>query len=120
MWTWIAGKNYPHATYSFIRSRTGKRGNSTALSDLLYADTFFTGLQLGIDNLRHDVHLSPKFVEQTRLHVARLITRHGTVEGLLAAEAPAPGRPVGNISRCKTHPQKSYEVTAFRPQAFIG
>ena len=54
-----------------------------------------TGLQLGIDNLRHDVHLSPKFVEQTRLHVARLITRHGNVEGLLAAEAPAAGRPVG-------------------------
>src|SRR5262249_36098227 len=52
------------------------------------------GLQLGIDNLRHDVHLSPKFVEQVRLHVARLITRHGTVEGLLAAEAPA--RATGN------------------------
>src|ERR1051326_3161632 len=54
-----------------------------------------SGLQLGIDNLRHDVHLSPKFVEQTRLHVARLITRHGAMEGLLATEAP--GRhPVGN------------------------
>src|SRR6476659_3442160 len=53
-----------------------------------------TGLQLGIDNLRHDVHLSPKFVEQTRLHVARLITRHGAMEGLLATETP--GRPVGN------------------------
>src|ERR1041385_7015726 len=47
-----------------------------------------SGLQLGIDNLRHDVHLSPKFVEQTRLHVARLITRHGAMEGLLATEAP--------------------------------
>ena len=47
-----------------------------------------TGLQLGIDNLRHDVHLSPKFVEQVRLHVARLITRHGTIDGLVAAEAP--------------------------------
>ncbi len=53
-----------------------------------------TGLQLGIDNLRHDVHLSPKFVEQARLHIARLITRHGTVEGLVAAEAPA--RAAGN------------------------
>jgi len=27
------------------------------------------GLQLGVDNLRHDVHLSPRFVEQARLHV---------------------------------------------------
>ena len=33
-------------------------------------------LQLGVDNLRHDVHLSPKFVEQARLQIARLIVRH--------------------------------------------
>jgi len=46
------------------------------------------GLQLGVDNLRHDVHLSPKVTEQTRLQIARLIARHGDVEGLLAAEAP--------------------------------
>jgi class 3 adenylate cyclase len=44
------------------------------------------GLQLGVDNLRHDVHLSPKFVEQTRLQIARLVMRHGDMEGLLAAE----------------------------------
>jgi len=54
-----------------------------------------SGLQLGIDNLRHDVHLSPKFVEQTRLHIARLITRHGAMEALLATEAPA-RNPIGN------------------------
>src|SRR5271167_4035638 len=48
------------------------------------------GLQLGIDNLRHDVHLSPKFVLQTRSQISRLIVRHGDVEGLLAAEAPQP------------------------------
>ena len=46
------------------------------------------GLQLGIDNLRHDVHLSTRFVEQARLQIARLIVRHGDMEGLLAAEAP--------------------------------
>src|SRR6202166_612308 len=46
------------------------------------------GLQLGIDNRRHDVHLSPKFVTQTRAQIARLIIRHGDVEGLLAAGAP--------------------------------
>jgi hypothetical protein len=45
-------------------------------------------LQLGVDNLRYDVHLSPKFVEQVRLHIARLVMRHGNVEGLLAAESP--------------------------------
>ena len=45
------------------------------------------GLQLGVDNLRHDVYLSARFVEQARLQVARLIVRHGDMEGLLAAEA---------------------------------
>src|SRR5215469_3497160 len=43
-------------------------------------------LQLGVDNLRHDVHLSFKFVDQARLHIARLIVRHGGMEGLIAAE----------------------------------
>ena len=42
---------------------------------------------MGVDNLRHDVHLSPKFVEQARLQIARLIMRHGDMEGLLAAES---------------------------------
>ena len=48
------------------------------------------GLQLGIDDLRHDVHLSPKFVAHTRSQISRLIVRHGDVEGLLAAETPQP------------------------------
>jgi hypothetical protein len=46
------------------------------------------GLQLGIDNLRHDVHLGTRFAEQARLQIARLIVRHGDMEGLLAADAP--------------------------------
>jgi len=46
------------------------------------------GLQVGVDNLRHDVHLSTRFVEQARLQVARLIVRHGDMEGLLDADAP--------------------------------
>jgi hypothetical protein len=46
------------------------------------------GLQLGVDNLRHDVHLSPRFVEQMRLHIGRLVVLHGNVGGLLAAEVP--------------------------------
>jgi len=45
------------------------------------------GLLVGIDNLRFDVHLSPKFVEQARLQISRLIIRHGAVDGLLAADS---------------------------------
>ena len=46
------------------------------------------GLSVGVDNLRHDVALSPRFVESSRAHIMRLIVRHGELEGLLAAEAP--------------------------------
>ncbi len=46
------------------------------------------GLCLGVDNLRHDVFLSPRFAEVARAHIARMIVRHGELEGLLAAEAP--------------------------------
>src|SRR6202012_5255670 len=43
---------------------------------------------LGVDNLRHDVVLSPRFVEAAKQQIARLLARHGELDGLLAAEAP--------------------------------
>jgi class 3 adenylate cyclase len=46
------------------------------------------GLQLGVDNLRHDVHLSRGFVEKVRPHLARLIAQHGNVDAILASEEP--------------------------------
>jgi len=51
------------------------------------------GLSVGVDNLRHDVVLSPRFVELGRAQIARLIARHGELEGLLSTEASrsAPG-----------------------------
>jgi hypothetical protein len=61
------------------------------------------GLQVGIDNLRHDVHLSPKFVEQMRLHISRLVVVHGNVGGLLAAEDTelSSGKFVGGVRPAK-------------------
>jgi hypothetical protein len=50
------------------------------------------GLAVGVDNLRHDVVLSPKFAELARAQIARLIGRHGELEGLLGAEAPQTGQ----------------------------
>jgi hypothetical protein len=47
------------------------------------------GLQVGIDNLRHDVYLSPKFVEAARSQLARLIAHHGDVEDLPAPDTLA-------------------------------
>lgn len=46
------------------------------------------GIAVGVDNLRHDVVLSPRFVELTRAQVMRLIARHGELEDLVGAESP--------------------------------
>jgi class 3 adenylate cyclase len=70
----------------------------------------FEGLQVGIDNLRHDVYLSPKFIESARAQIVRLIAYHGEVESLLAAESRnfASGRriagPDDTSTRVRTQP----------------
>ena len=54
------------------------------------------GLVTGIDNLRHDVYLSPKFSEAARQQIFKLVAKHGNVEELVAEErmaGPAPARP---------------------------
>jgi hypothetical protein len=47
------------------------------------------GLQRGVDNLRYDVYLSPRVVEDLRLHLARYIRHFGEVDGLLELDLPA-------------------------------
>jgi hypothetical protein len=44
------------------------------------------GLQLGIDNIRHDVWFSPSFCEAAGTHIANLIAKFGNVEGVVSAE----------------------------------
>jgi hypothetical protein len=43
------------------------------------------GLQLGIDNIRHDVWLSPTFCQAAGSHIGRLIAKHGNVESVMSA-----------------------------------
>ena len=65
-------------------------------------------LQLGIDNLRHDVFLSAKFVEQMRSHIARLIMRSGNVESMVAAEVssvPRENHFIGSDAIAKGRPK---------------
>jgi hypothetical protein len=45
------------------------------------------GLVTGVDNVRHDVYLSPKFVEIARGYLLKLIARHGNVEDLIQADS---------------------------------
>ena len=52
----------------------------------------FSGLQLGVDNLRYDVMLSPRVCEGMSLHLARYIRHFGEVEALLELDVPTVNR----------------------------
>jgi hypothetical protein len=44
------------------------------------------GLQLGIDNVRHDVWFSPAFSKAVGAHIGKLIAKFGNVENVMSAE----------------------------------
>ena len=71
--------------------RLGGRPERPALPNLTASTPVVAldGISVGVDNLRHDVVLSPKFVELARAQIARLIMRHGELDGLLGSEAAA-------------------------------
>jgi class 3 adenylate cyclase len=70
--------------------RLGKEPEKLAPPEMIAAvpSIALEGLAVGVDNLRHDVTLSPRFVDAARAQITRLIVRHGELEGLLAAETP--------------------------------
>ena len=43
-------------------------------------------LRLGIDNVRHDVWLSPEFTKVAGAHIAKLIAKYGNIESLVVDE----------------------------------
>ncbi len=49
----------------------------------------FTDLQLGVDNLRYDVFLSPRITADLSFHLARYICRFGEVEALFEMDTPS-------------------------------
>jgi class 3 adenylate cyclase len=53
----------------------------------------FSGLQLGVDNLRYDVFLSPRLTADISFHLARYIRRFGGVESLFEMEAISTPQP---------------------------
>jgi len=50
-------------------------------------------LQLGVDNLRYDVFLSPRSIADLRFHLARYLCRFGEVETLLQMDVPSAPQP---------------------------
>ena len=55
------------------------------------------GLVRGVDNIRHDVALSSRFMETARQHIFRLIVKHGRIEALVE-ELSAIARPASRIT----------------------
>src|SRR5438067_13116702 len=47
------------------------------------------GLLTGVDNVRTDVYLSPKFADVTRQHIAKLLAKYGSVEDFVAEDSLA-------------------------------
>src|SRR5215469_1341156 len=68
--------------------RLGGAPEKLGLPNLAASTPFISlsGLAVGVDNLRHDVVLSPKFVEVARAQISRLIIRHGELDGWLLSE----------------------------------
>src|SRR3569623_2162759 len=65
--------------------RTSLAEHARALSPLATytPELTISGLLTGVDNVRHDVYLSAKFLELTRGHITDLIEKHGAVEDLV-------------------------------------
>lgn len=72
-------------------------------------------LQLGVDNLRHDVHLSPSFIEQARLHVARIIVRHAGLEGLFPPEPVESLREERRFLHSRSAPKQEPKIPKVHP-----
>src|SRR5579872_2648614 len=70
--------------------RLGGAPDKPALPNLAASTPFVSleGISVGVDNLRHDVLLSPRFVELARVQIARLIARHGDLEDLVGGDTP--------------------------------
>ncbi len=74
------------APFSFLQ-----RGNLADHAKDLSLSTYAPALRLenlmtGVDNVRHDVFLSPRFSETARGHLARLIAQYGNVKDLVEEE----------------------------------
>ncbi len=66
--------------------RLGSQSQKPGLPELTAGAPSLTleGLTVGVDNLRHDVVVSPRFSEASRLQIARLVGQYGEVKDLMA------------------------------------
>src|SRR5512133_1192919 len=94
--------------------RTSLAEHARSLSLATYTpEIHISGLLTGVDNVRHDVYLSAKFLEIARGHVSDLIEKHGAVEDLVK-EDPLANR---NVSGAAGFPAGFGARVAPRPSA---
>src|SRR5262249_20665437 len=74
--------------FSFLQrgnlSEYARQLSLTSYEPVLVLENLLTG----IDNLRHDVFLSPKFCEAARLQISQLIAKHGNMEEFVVPDTP--------------------------------
>ena len=80
--------------FSFLQ-----RGNLAESARQLALSSYVPSIELenlvaGIDNIRHDVFLSSRFTEIARLHIFKLIVKHGNVEELASEDPLSSPRPL--------------------------
>ncbi len=75
------------APLSFLQRGGKLADHAKDLSLSTYAPALrLENLKPGVDNVRHDVFLSPRFSETARGHLARLIAQYGNVKDLVAEQ----------------------------------
>jgi hypothetical protein len=74
------------------------------------------GLVRGIDNIRHDVALSPRFTDIARQHIFRLIVKYGQVEPLVEEALPVGRAPswMARPARAGSHASRAAESSDFK------
>jgi hypothetical protein len=93
------------APFSFLQQRGSLSEHARQLDLKGYAPRIeLQGLVPGIDNVRHDVYLSPLFAETARAQIVRLIAKYGNVEDLVAPEPAAAPAPPSRIMRSAAPP----------------
>jgi hypothetical protein len=109
--------------FSFLQ-RGNPADHARLLSLSSYTPSITLGnLQLGVDNIRHDVWLSPRISETAHYHISKLVAKHGQVEDmaaedpLAAAATPRPSNKfMGAPSGQPKAPPKPPDATEFKRQ----
>ncbi len=104
------------APFSFLT-----RGNPAEHAKGLVLGSYAPSLCLeelvtGVDNVRHDVLLSPRFADLARQHISRLQVKYGNAEALIAEPPVSTFRPPSVIVPASPEKAKAADLGEFKRQ----